>query len=177
MQRAALPSDSSLQDVRSPGRHPLKVWARRAAIAVLVVIVALGASGWLGVHGSEVTTRGGGYTLSVEYPRVARAGWDIPWTVTITAPGSFPEEVTVAVTSDWFDLFESQGFSPEPAEEYTDATMDYFVLTTPPNGGTMTFDFDTYVQPTAQLGASADVWLIVDGQRVAAVDYRTWLVP
>jgi hypothetical protein len=41
----------------------------------------------------------------------------------------------------------------------------------------MTFDFDAYVQPTAQLGASAEVWLIVDGQRLATLDYRTWLVP
>jgi hypothetical protein len=41
----------------------------------------------------------------------------------------------------------------------------------------MTFDFDTYVQPTAQLGKDADVWLIVDGKRVVALGYRTFLVP
>ncbi|SDY46051.1 hypothetical protein SAMN05661080_03539 [Modestobacter sp. DSM 44400] len=174
---AAPPSDSSLSDVRSPRQQPPKIWARRLAIAVLVLVVAVGATGWLGVHSAEVTAEGGGYTMSVQYPRVARAGWDIPWTVTVTAPGTFPDEVTLAVTSDWFDLFESQGMSPQPSEEYSDATMSYFVLDTPPTGNTLTFDFDTYVQPTAQLGASADVWLIVDDQRVASVEYRTWLVP
>jgi hypothetical protein len=169
--------DSALRDVRVPGRHPLKAWARRAAIAVLLLIVGVGASGWLGVHSAEVSAAGGGWSMSVEYPRIARAGWDVPWTVTVTAPGSFPDQVTIAVTSDWFDLFESQGLSPEPSEEYSDSTMSYFVLDTPPDDDTLTFDFDTYVQPTAQLGASADVWLIVDGRRVAALGYHTWLVP
>ena len=174
-------ADSALRDVRPPvrhpARHPAKTWGRRAAIAVLTLVVLLGATGWLGVHSSEVTATGGGYTVSVEYPRVARAGWDVPWTVTITAPGSLPDELTVAVTSDWFDLFETQGLSPEPSKEYSDATMSYFVLDTPPEGTTMTFDFDTYVQPTAQLGKDADVWLIVDGERVVTLHYRTWLVP
>jgi hypothetical protein len=170
-------SDSSLVDVRTPGHHPLKTWGRRTVIGALFLVVVVGASGWLGVHTARKTAAGGGYQLSVEYPQVARAGWDTAWTVTITAPETFPDEVTLAVTSDWFDLFETQGFSPEPSEEYTDATMEYFVLATPPRADTMTFDFDAYVQPTAQLGASAEVWLIVDGQRLATLDYRTWLVP
>src|SRR3954447_22283187 len=103
--------DSALYDVRVPGRHPRETWARRAAIAVLLLIVGVGASGWLGVHSEEVSAAGGGWSMSVEYPRIARAGWDVPWTVTVTAPGSFPDQVTIAVTSDWLDLFESQGFS------------------------------------------------------------------
>ncbi|MCU1620765.1 MAG: hypothetical protein JWR28_3309 [Modestobacter sp.] len=172
-----LPSDSSLADVRAPRRHPLKTWGRRGTILVLLLVVGLGATGWLGVHTSRTSTAGGGYQLSVEYPRVARAGWDTAWTVTVTAPGTFPDEITLAVTADWFDLFETQGLSPAPSDEYSDGTMEYFVLTTPPDSATMTFDFDAYVQPTAQLGRSADVWLIIDGQRVAALDYRTWLVP
>jgi hypothetical protein len=171
------PSDSALVDVRAPGPRPRKAWGRRAVVAVLLLVVVAGATGWLGVHTSTVRASGGGYGLAVDYPRVARAGWDTPWTVTVTASGPFPEEITLAVTADWFDLFESQGLSPEPSEEYSDGTMEYFVLSTPPEARTMTFDFDAYVQPTAQLGAPADVWLIIDGQRVATLDYRTWLVP
>ena len=173
----APPADSTLRDVRTPDPRPRKTWGRRAAIAVLLLIVAVGATGWLGVHRAAMSASGSGYTMSLEYPQVARAGWDVPWTVTVTAPDRFQDQVTIAVTSDWFDLFESQGLSPQPREEYSDGTMSYFVLDTPPDGDTLTFDFDTYVQPTAQLGASADVWLIVDGERVANLHYRTWLMP
>lgn len=170
--------DSTLEDVRDPAGHGYKVWVRRAIICVLVAVVLLGATGWLGVRSATVQDSGGGYTLDVEYPLVARAGLDVPWTVTITAPPEgFPDEIVVAVTSEWFDLFETQGFSPEPSEETTDGQFDYMTLVTPEGSTTMTFSYDTYVQPAAQWGAAAEVRLVVDDEPVAAVDYRTWLLP
>lgn len=171
-------SDSTLLDVRDPAGHSWKRWIRATIVALLVFVVALGATGWLGVRSATVQATGGGYALDVEYPMIARAGLDVPWTVTITAPpGGFPDEIVVAVTSDWFDLFETQGFSPEPTEETTDGRFDYMTLATPTTGTTMRFSFDTYVQPAAQIGASAAVVLIVDDERVASVAYRTWLLP
>jgi hypothetical protein len=170
--------DSTLADVRDPAGHGWKRWARGGTIVLLTVVVLLGATGWLGVRSSTVGDTGGGWTLSVEYPQVARAGLDVPWTVTITAPpDGFPPEITVAVTSAWFGLFETQGFSPEPAEETTDGRYDLLTLTTPDVGRTMTLDYDTYVQPAAQWGESAEVILIVDDRPVAAVEYRTWVLP
>lgn len=176
--RTDAPLHSTLSDVRDPAGHGWKLWVRGSVVALLVIVVGLGATGWLGVRSATVEETGGGYTLGVEYPMIARAGLDVPWTVTITAPpDGFPDEITVAVTSDWFDLFETQGFSPEPTEETTDDRFDYMTLSTPDTGTTMTFSYDTFVQPAAQLGASAEVWLIVDDERVASVDYRTWLLP
>lgn len=170
-------TDSTLSDVREPGGHGWKLWVRRTVIFLLVVVVALGATGWLGVRSATARDAGGDYALSVEYPLVARAGLDVPWTVTVTHPGGFDGDVTIAVTSDWFDLFESQGFSPEPSEETSDGAMSFFTLSPPAAGDTLTFDFDAYVQPAAQLGASAQVWLLVDGEQVAGIDYRTWVLP
>ena len=65
----------------------------------------------------------------------------------------------------------------ESGEVTSDDTMTYFVLNPPPAGTTLTLDYDAYVQPAAQLGESAEVWLVVDGERVATVDYRTWVLP
>jgi hypothetical protein len=176
--RGDAPPGSTLSDVRDPAGHGWKKWVRGSVVALLVLVVGLGVTGWLGVRSGTAEATGGGYALEVEYPMIARAGLDVPWTITITAPpGGFPDEITVAVTSDWFDLFETQGFSPEPTEETTDDRFDYMTLSTPDTGTTMTFSYDTYVQPAAQLGASAEVWLIVDDERVASVDYRTWLLP
>jgi hypothetical protein len=171
-------SGSTLRDVRLPDEHRGRTVARRVVVLLLVAVVLLGASGMLGVHSATATATGGGWTMNVEYPWVARAGLDIPWTVTITAPPSgFPGQVTLEVTSDWFDLFETQGLSPQPTDETTDDTFDVMTFSTPPAGDTMTVSYDAYVQPAAQVGSDADVRLVVDGQVVASLHYRTWLLP
>jgi hypothetical protein len=172
-----LPGDSTLAGVRDAAGHGWKRWARGGVVALLAVVVAAGVTGWLGVRSATATDSGSGYRLSVEYPLVARAGLDVPWRITVESAAGFDGQVTVAVTSDWFELFESQGFSPAPASESSDATMTYLVLEPPPAGEILTLDFDAYVQPAAQTGAEAQVELHVDGQRVAAVDYRTWVLP
>jgi hypothetical protein len=172
-----LPADSTLAGVRDAAGHGWKRRVRGGVVALLVVVVAAGATGWLGVRSATATDSGSGYRLSVEYPLVARAGLDVPWRVTVQSADGFAGQVTVAVTSDWFDLFETQGLSPAPASESSDATMTYLVLEPPPDGDVLTLDYDAYVQPAAQTGADARVELHVDGQRVAAVDYRTWVLP
>jgi hypothetical protein len=171
------PADSTLVDLREGGGHGWKKWLRRTAIALLLLVVVAGLSGWLGVRTATVTDSDSGYRLTVEYPQIARAGLDTPWTVTVESADGFDGGVTLAVTTEWFSIFETQGLSPAPSAETSDATMTYFVLDPPPAGTTLTLDYDAYLQPAAQSGASAEVWLIVDGERVAAVDYETWVLP
>ena len=171
------PADSTLVGLEEGTDHLGKMWLRRGAITLLVLVVVAGATGWLGVRSATVTDSGDGWQLSVEYPMVARAGLDTPWTVTVESAEPIAGEVTVAVTTEWFSLFETQGLSPAPVAETSDDTMTYFVLNPPPSGTTLTLDYDAYVQPAAQLGESAEVWLVVDGERVATVDYRTWVLP
>jgi hypothetical protein len=172
-----VPADSTLTGVRDAAGHGWKRWVRDSVVVLLVVVVAAGATGWLGVRSATATDSGSGYRLSVEYPLVARAGLDVPWRVTVESSAGFDGRVTVAVTTGWFELFETQGLSPAPASESSDAAMTYFVLDPPPAGNVLTLDYDAYVQPAAQTGAEARVELLVDGQRVAAVDYRTWVLP
>lgn len=171
-------SDWTLHDVQEAHGHERKRLARRVGIALLTVIVLLGASGLLGVFSRTVRAQAAGWTLVVEYPWIARAGLGVPWTVTVTAPPTgFPDQVTVAVTSDWLDLFVSDGWSPQPTDETTDAEFDYLTLATPAAADTMTLGFGAYVRPSAQLGSGAEVRLIVDGAPLATVHYDTWLLP
>ena len=167
---------STLRDVRPVERGPRPVRVRRSLVALLGLIVLAGATGLFGVRTTTDTATAAGWTLSVTSARVARAGLDVPWQVTVRRDGGFPGPVTLAVTAAYFDIFESQGLDPEPATETADGSLLYWTFDPPP-GDELTISFDAYVQPSSQLGASGEVAVLVDGGPVVGVPFRTWLVP
>lgn len=142
----------------------------------MAVAVAAGLLSLLGVRSSSVSAHDGGYDVSLRYPSVARAGLDTPWQVTVTHPGGFGKELTLAVTGDYFDIFETQGFHPEPADETRDRDTLYLTFTAPP-GDTFVVDFDAYIQPASQQGRSATLSIIDGGARKATVAFDTLLLP
>jgi hypothetical protein len=166
--------DSTLAGVGA--ERPAGLWLRRAALTALAGIVALGAVGLLGLHTSSVSTTGGGYSLDVDYPRVARAGLDVTLRVTVTRPGGFDHDVTLAVSGDYFPIYETQGFFPTPSDTTRDASNDYFTFTKPP-GETLVVDYDAYIQPSSQRGASATIAVLDDGRPAASVYIETALLP
>lgn len=167
---------STLDDVRPVRLGPRRAWPRRLAIGLLAMIVLAGATGLLGVHTTSRSVTAGGYTLTVEYAGIARAGLDAPWTVTVHRRGGFDGPVRLAVTVDYFDLFESQGFDPEPAAGTADGEQVYWTFDPPP-GEVFTLGFDAYIQPAAQWGASGQVSILDGDAPAATVDFSTWLVP
>ena len=103
-------------------------------------------------------------------------GLDVPWRVTIHHPGGFGKELTLAVTGDYFDVYEEQGFRPEPAETTRDGDT-LFLTFTAPLGDTFVVDYDAYVQPSAQRGRDGSISVMDGGDRVATVDFDTRLLP
>jgi hypothetical protein len=169
--------DSTLADARGFEGRIRARRGRRAVLAVLAIVIALAATSALGVHTSTKTTSAGGWTMRLDYPRVARAGLDTMWRVQVEHPGGFGgKEIELAVTADYFDIFETQGFHPEPSKSTRDG--EFLRLSfDPPKADTFAVDFDAYIQPSSQLGRSAEVRLM-DGERTRlSVRYRTWLVP
>jgi len=151
-------------------------WARRVTLVALALIVGAALLGLLGVHTATETSARGGYTLSLQYPQVARAGLDTAWQVTLTHPGGFGKEITLAVTGDYFDIFETQGFHPQPSDETRDAHTLYLTFTAPP-GDTFVVYFDAYIQPASQQGKSARVAFLDHGTPLVWLDFHTHLVP
>ena len=152
------------------------LWARRAFVAVLTLAVVASLFDLLGVSTRQASAEGGGYELTVTYPRIARAGLDTPWALSITRAGGLPDEVEVAVTGDYTDIFEAQGIWPEATEMTRDG--ERLLLTfTAPEGDTLVVDFDLYVQPSSQLGRDATIAVVESGQDVVAVHYDTTLIP
>jgi hypothetical protein len=151
-------------------------WARRAMLTAMAAVVVVALTGFLGVHTSSATAQRDGYTLSLRYPWVARAGLDMQWQVTVHHPGGFGKEVTLAVTADYFDIFENQEFYPEPSETTRDGHTLYLTFTAP-RGDTFVVYLDAYIQPASQQGKSARVAVVDAGKPVVWLDYRTRLVP
>jgi hypothetical protein len=168
--------DSTLDDVRDVDSTRRGRAGRWVAVGGLVLLVALGAAGAFGARSAVVTSSVDGYAVRVEYPAVARAGLDVPWRVTVRHPGGFQGPVTIAVTKGYFEIFETQGFGPEPDGETAGGRYRYLEFSPPP-GDTLSVSYDAYIQPSSQIGRRAQVAVLVEGREVGRVRYTTWLVP
>lgn len=170
------PSTSTLSGIETTGEGSIAAWSRRGFLIVLALFVIAGLLGFLGVRTSTARTEMAGWSLTVEHATTARTGLDVPWQVTVNHPGGFGQELTLAVTGDYFEIFESQGFDPEPSDETRDGHTLYLTFQAPP-GDTFVVAYDAYVQPSAQAGRDGTVAVMVDGEPVAATDFRTRLLP
>ncbi|MFI7587252.1 hypothetical protein ACIB24_09280 [Spongisporangium articulatum] len=169
--------DSTVAEVKDASEIRRGLMGRRAALVVLLVVVLAGATGLLGVHTSTARASGGGYSIALDYARVSRAGLDSPWKVTVTRADGFDGELTLATSSTYFEMFETQGFSPEPDSETAAGGVLYQTFAPPEGATSFTVAYDAYIQPASQRGRTGRTTLIVDGREVTHVDYRTWLVP
>jgi hypothetical protein len=165
---------STLADLEDASSKAL--WGRRAALTVIALIVVAGLVGVLGVHTSSAAAERAGWKLSVDYPKVARAGLDIRWRVHVQHPGGFGKTLTLAVSSSWWEIFETQGFFPQPDGMQRDGDTTYLAFDDPP-GDTFVLDYDAYIQPAAQVGRTAHLGVVEGGSEVVGVDWRTRLVP
>ena len=168
---------STIDGVATGARERLGAWGRRGFLIAVLLFVIAGLLGFLGVRTGTASASGGGYDLQLEYARIARPGLDVPWQLTITRKGGFDGPVQVEVTGAYFDIFESQGVSPEPSDETTNGEWDRMTFAKP-EGDTLTIDFDIYVQPSSQQGRSGTARVLgAGGTPAASVDFRTRLVP
>ena len=150
---------------------------RRALLVVFALVLAAGATGLLGVRKAQVRASGGGYDLLVEYPRVTRPGHAVPLLVEVRRAGGFGEEpVTVSMRAGYFRLFDENGVMPAPSKE-TATGRDLVWEFDPPPGEVLRVYFDTRTGPNRQRGARGDAAVLVDGEPVVAVSFRTWVAP
>jgi hypothetical protein len=150
---------------------------RQAMIALMLAAVVAAASGLLGVHSRQASASAAGYTVTVQYAGVARAGLDVPLRIEVSSEQPFGKEITLAINREYFAIFETQGFHPEPSA--TAAQGDDVLLTfdSPPDGGPFTVDYDAYIQPASQRGAAGRVSLMHGTDRLVTVDFATFLFP
>jgi hypothetical protein len=151
-------------------------FVRRLVLTLLVAFLALGAAGVLGVRTGSVRATGNGYELAVTYARVTRPGLATPWSAEIRRTGGFEGPVTLAVSSRYFEMFDENGLDPDPAEA-TATDEEILWEFSPPDGDVLTVSFDARLEPGVQWGKRGTAAVVVDGERMVSVRYRTWVLP
>jgi hypothetical protein len=146
-------------------------------VLLVVVVFALGITNVVGVRSGDVSAEGGGYELSVHYGTMSRAGLATPFEIEVRSEQGFEGEVLLAVSADYFALFDENGLDPQPASETTLGSWLVWEFDPPP-GDTLTVTFDARIEPARQLGASG--WVAVldaEYQPLVEVDFKTRLLP
>lgn len=168
---------STLEGIQETGQSLPSVWARRGFLSVLTVFVVAGGLGFLGVHSATARASEDGWSVSVLHASVARAGLDVPFEIRVRHLGGFGKDITLALTGHYFDIYETQGFEPEPSEATRDAHTLYLTFTAPPKGQELVVSYDAYVQPSSQVGQSGRVGVMDGDQELATVRFETALLP
>lgn len=169
---------STLPEERSVARVRRDRAGRRVALALIAVFVLLGATGVFGTRTSQVTASGGGFDVTVTYPAVSRAGHAVRYEVEVRKAGGFAgEPLRLRFAADYFDLFDENGFTPDPEAATADADHDYFEFL-PPTGEVFRVSVDTRVEPAVQRGRRGDVSVLDGGGApVVTASYRTRIWP
>jgi hypothetical protein len=153
-----------------------------ATTIVLTVIMGLGvvdAFGWIDVYGVDTGTvraEGGGFTLEVSYPSVSRPALASPFEIVVVRPGGFEGPVTLAVTADYLKMWDENGLVPAPAAETTNGEWVHWEFD-PPDVDELTVFYDARIEPAVQSGQTGKVAVVVDGQHVVEVEFRTEVRP
>lgn len=149
---------------------------RRVFMTLLAAFIALGLTGRLGVHTATTTASRDGYELTVTYAKVSRPGLPTPWSLELRRAGGFDGPITISTSSAYFELFDENGFDPQPSR--TTATADEVIWEfEPPPGDTLGVFFDARIEPGMQSGESGRTSVWENGRRVVTAGYRTWLMP
>ena len=149
---------------------------RRLFMTGLFAVLALGLAGWLGVDTATTTAQGGGYELTVTYGHVSRGGLATPWSLEVRHPGGFDGPVTISTNSKYLDLFDENGFDPQPSKS-TATSDDVIWEFEPPDGDILGVSLDGRVEPGAQWGRTGETSVLVDGKPVVTARYKTWILP
>lgn len=151
---------------------------RRLGVTLLVALLLVGISGFAGVREGEVSASGGGYDLTVRYPRVTRPGLAVPLSILVRHDGGFDGPITVAITDELFTIFDENGVSPAPDAETSDGGRIIWEFEPPDEGSVFEVLIDTRTGPNVQRGMQATTALLdEDGKVAVSVDHRTTVFP
>lgn len=168
---------STLDGVRPVSEGPRSLLWRRVGFLVLLLVVLAGLFGFLGDRTGVVEgPAADGHRLRLEYAATSRPGMGVPFTIQLTRPEGLDPEVTLALTGDYLELYDTHGWYPEPTDQTRDGEWVYLTFATE-GQPEMVISYDAYIQPNAVRPRSGQLAVVVDGRPVDPLSFRTVLFP
>lgn len=147
---------------------------RRLGLAILFVVVLCGAVGLLGVRTGSVSASHLGTELTVRFPSVARPGLAAPFSIEVRRPLQGP--IQVRTSAAYLEIFDQIALRPEPIRS-TMSPDDVTWTFAAPADDTLVVTLDARIEPGVQWSRGGSTAVLVDGRRVASVEYTTWVMP
>lgn len=171
--------DDTTSGLRDGPPGPRGRWFRRFGYAALTGVCVLAAFDLLGPRTDIVTAQGGGFTLSVKYPQVARSGQPAPLHLQITQDGGLGKTITLRLCDEFFNDLDFQNWYPNPAAETSVPPWIVYEFDTPTTGGdTLELSLDARVAP-GQFGETDDceIAILDDDKPVTKMSFTVWRMP
>jgi len=142
---------------------------RRIGLALFAVPVIASAVGTFGPREATIGASGGGYALSVEYPRATRSSIVAPFAFSVSKTGGFGEDpVVVRIDRAFMDRLDFQNWYPVPAAEHNDGDQIVYEFD-PPDGEVLRVSLDARTGPNQGYSSHDYEVGVLDGETDAAV--------
>jgi hypothetical protein len=171
-------SAPTVPDDPAPAWQRFERALRGVAVVVVAGIVAAALLGWFGLRLGTATAGDGNLEVAVRYAEISRPGLATPFTVKITTRDgtALPDEVEVAIPTDYLAMFDENGLDPEPTTSDADADTTFMTFEPTRGQSVLAIDFDARLEPDVHRGKSASVTVRAGGDRTT-VDFRTRVAP
>ena len=169
----------TLDDERAGGpatRPHGEAW-HYAGVGLLVLVVLAAVLGLLGPREGSTASAEAGYSLTLTYPQITRAGQPAPLHLRIEHADGFSGPVRVAISDELFDHLDFQSWFPSPSAEVGEAGVVVYEFD-PPTGDVLEISLDARTAP-GQLGGvdRYHVALLVDDESTARTPFTVWRMP
>ena len=148
---------------------------RRIFLGAIVIFVAAGAIGLLGVRTATVDGADGPVAASVRFGRIARGGVAVPYAITVSSAGGFSGPIEITVDQSYLDLFDHNGIEPAPDATTSDGKHVTWTFEQPP-GSEFTVTLDVRVGPSVQWGRTGHTVVEAEGRRIT-LSHHSWVMP
>jgi hypothetical protein len=168
----------TIPDDPSPRWIGVERTLRAATVAGLLLLVAVAATGWLGVRTTVARVDAQGVDVSVEHARIARPGLSAPVVITIRSRGDLlPETLIVEVPTDYLAAYEVHAVHPAPARESSDGVRVQWEMTVPAGSTVTSVLVAARIDAAASGRRSGDLRVHLEGRASLSVPLDTWLLP
>jgi hypothetical protein len=129
----------------------------------------------LGMRTDTVQGTAGELSVTVRYADRARGALAAPFSIDVEHPGGFASQIEVRTSQSYLEIFDDNGFEPDPAEVTTEG--GYVIWTfDPPPGDRLEIILDARIEPGV-FGRERGTTIVSVGDDQVTLDYTTWVAP